>query len=410
MGAYTVTRIKGGKHIFAAMVALLWLIFAARPGTIAQAQTSQASVRRGTESLQALRNGNARANSPTAAQGRITKSFTRDEARAIIAQSQAIAPGGIDVLKTVTIGGIPQWISVRGNNPANPILLFVHGGPGSPMMPESWTFQKPWEDFFTVVQWDQRGAGKTFSAAKRQPDKSMTIAEMQSDAEQLIEWLRQTYGKKKIFLMGHSWGSILGVMVAQHHPEWLYAYIGVGQVVNAEQNEVVGYKQTLAQAEKVGNQEAIRELKALAPYPKPNGITPMKDVLTERKWDVALGGMVYGQSKADTSQIWSLSPDYSDYDDVSAQMGQISSVQILLPQMEKVNFDPMTKFKCPVFIFAGAEDRTTPESLAAGYFSRIEAPKKKFFEIERAAHYVVTEAPGEVLMDLVKYVRPLAKE
>ncbi|MGC1107761.1 MAG: alpha/beta hydrolase, partial [Candidatus Acidiferrales bacterium] len=241
-------------------------------------------------------------NSPAATQHAATRGFTRDDARAAIAAAQAIAPGGFNELKTVEIGGIPQWISVRGNNPANPILLFIHGGPGSPMMPESWTFQRPWEDFFTVVQWDQRDAGKTFSAAKRQPDESMTIDEMQADAEQLIELLRRTYGKKKIFLMGHSWGSILGLKVAQHRPDLLYAYIGVGQVVNGERNEVVGYQQTLAQAEAVGNQTAIRELKALAPYPNPKGFTPMSKVLAERKWDVALGGMIYGRTNADPSE------------------------------------------------------------------------------------------------------------
>src|ERR1700722_16528290 len=96
----------------------------------------------------------------------------KSEARAAIAASQTIPPGGINELKAVELGGIKQWISVRGNDAANPILLFIHGGPGSPMMGESWAFQRPWEDFFTVVQWDQRGAGKTFSAAHRKVDKS----------------------------------------------------------------------------------------------------------------------------------------------------------------------------------------------------------------------------------------------
>ncbi|HEY5220149.1 MAG TPA: alpha/beta hydrolase, partial [Gemmatimonadaceae bacterium] len=234
------------------------------------------------------------------------KPYSLENARAAIAASQAVAPGGIDELKAVEIGGIKQWISVRGNNPANPLLLFIHGGPGSPMMPESWIFQRPWEDFFTVVQWDQRGAGKTFSAANRQADTTMTIDEMQADAEQLIELLLRTYGKKKIFLMGHSWGSILGLKVAQHRPDLLYAYVGVGQVVNGMQNEVVGYQQTLTEAEKVGNQAAIQGLKAIAPYPNPEGFTPMSKVLAERKWDVALGGMVYGQTSADPSAIWAL--------------------------------------------------------------------------------------------------------
>jgi pimeloyl-ACP methyl ester carboxylesterase len=330
--------------------------------------------------------------------------------RAIIAASQAIASGGIHELKAIEIGGIQQWISIRGNDPANPLLLFLHGGPGSPMMPESWTFQRPWEDFFTVVQWDQRGAGKTFSAAGRRPDRSMSIDTMQADAEQLIEWLRRTYSQKKIFLMGHSWGSVLGVKVAQHRPEWLYAYIGVGQVVNGMRNESVGYQQTLHEAEAVGNQTAIRELKAIAPYPEPNGRVVLSKTQIERKWDVALGGMLYGKTQDDAALIRTLSPDYSSQDIASTELGEDSSVAILLPQIAAVNFDGIRDFKCPMFLFAGAHDRTTPESLAEEFYDRIRAPRKKFFKIERAAHYVVSEAPGEVLVDLVQDVRPLYQD
>lgn len=329
------------------------------------------------------------------------------DARAAIASSQAVAPGGIDELKAIELGGIKQWINVRGNDPANPILLFLHGGPGSPMMPESWTFQRPWEDFFTVVQWDQRGAGKTFSSAGRRPDTSMTIARMQADTEELIEYLRHTYGKRKIFLMGHSWGSILGLRVAQHRPDLLYAYIGVGQVVNGQRNEVVGYQQTLARAEAIGNDSAVQELKAIAPYPDPGGNTPLSKTRIERRWDVALGGMVYGRSRDNASETAALSPAYTDYDEQSARLGAGSSVQILWPQMETVDFDSYTTFKCPVFFFAGVDDRTTPESIVEKYYSTIKAPKKKFFRIDRAAHYVVNEAPGVVLMHLVLDIRPL---
>lgn len=332
------------------------------------------------------------------------------DARAAIASAQAIAPGGIDTLEAVEIGGIKQWISVRGNNPANPILLFIHGGPGSPMMPESWTFQRPWEDFFTVVQWDQRGAGKTFTSAGRRPDSTMTIARMQADAEELIEYLRRTYGKPKIFLMGHSWGSILGLRVAQHRPDLLYAYIGVGQVVNGQWNEAVGYQETLARAHTVGNDSAIRALEAIAPYPEPNGRTPLRKVYIERRWDVALGGMVYGRSRDNAQQTASVSPDYSDADERSAELGAGSSVSILWPQMETVAFEADTTFDCPVFFFAGADDRTTPESIVEQYFATITAPEKKFFKIDRAAHYVVNEAPGIVLMHLVDDIRPLIRE
>lgn len=211
--------------------------------------------------------------------------------RAVVAASQLTPPGAIYEHKAIKIGGIDQWITIRGNKPENPILLFIHGGPGSPMMPESWTFQRPWEDYFTVVQWDQRGAGKTFSAAHRKVDKTLTIDRMQADAEELIDWLRHTYGKDKIFVMGHSWGSVLGLRIAQHRPEALFAYIGVGQVINLQRNEAVSYELTLARAEAVGNAEAVRQLKAMAPYPNPDGSLTVAQLKREREWVVALGGM-----------------------------------------------------------------------------------------------------------------------
>ena len=332
------------------------------------------------------------------------------DARAIIAEAQAIPPGGIDDLRTVELGGIKQWIHVRGDNPDNPILLFIHGGPGSPMMPESWAWQRSWEAYFTVVQWDQRGAGKTFATAGAKPDPTMTIAEMQSDAEQLVVWLRHTYKKKKIFVMGHSWGSILGLRIAQAHPNWLYAYIGVGQVVNGYENEAIGFQETLARAKATGNVQAVKQLQALEPYPPAHGAPSFAKVIAERKWDVALGGMIYGKAVDDADAISMLSPDYTQADIAAMPAGEISSAKILVPQSADVDFTKDTVFRCPVFIFAGADDRTTPEVLARRYFDRITAPEKKFFKIGRAAHYVVSEAPGEVLVDLVRFVRPLAEK
>lgn len=329
--------------------------------------------------------------------------------RAVIAAAEALPPHGIDELRTVRLGGIPQWVSIRGADPSNPILLFLHGGPGSPMMPESWTFERPWEDFFTVVQWDQRDAGKTFSAAHRVPDKSLSMDEMQSDAEQLIGWLRQRYGKRKIYLLGFSFGSILGLRIALHHPDWLYAYIGVGQAVNGYRNEVVSYQETLAKAEAVHDETAIKSLKSLAPYPSPKGPTPLSKIVTERQWVVALGGMRYGRSKDDSTAIYALSPDYNRYDVKSVELGELSSLESLVPQIYNLDFDHDRSFKCPIFFFAGADDRTTPMPIVAAYYKTISAPVKKFFLIKHAAHYVVNEAPGEVLMDLVEYVRPLSQ-
>jgi proline iminopeptidase len=348
----------------------------------------------------ALPTGGALAQTATPAQS--------PDPRAVIAAAQAVAPGGIQELQAVELGGVKQWISVRGNDRSNPILLFIHGGPGSPMMPESWTFQRPWEDFFTVVQWDQRGAGKSFASQSSADDVPLSVERMQADAEELIQLLRQRYGKDKVFLLGHSWGSILGLRVAAHRPEWLYAYIGVGQVVNGRRNEAEGFAQTLAEARRVQNQEAVKELEALAPYPGPAGPPPIEKVVVERKWDVALGGMVYGRSTDASEQFRSLSPDYTDADLQALSMGEGRSVMALLPDAAAADFDKITAYRTPIFIFAGAHDRTTPESVAKAYFDRIQAPQKRYFLIRNAAHYVVNEAPGEVLVDLARFVRPLA--
>lgn len=328
--------------------------------------------------------------------------------RLVVARAEALPPGSIHELKAVEIGGIKQWISVRGTSPENPILLFIHGGPGSTTMPESWAFQRPWEDYFTVVQWDQRGSGKTLVSEGLKPDPDMSVARMQADTEELIQYLRHTYGKDKIFVLGHSWGSILGLKVAQQHPEWLYAYIGVGQVVNGRRNEEVGYAETLVQAKAVKNETAINELEALAPYPGPDLDSALPKVGAERKWNLILGGLTYGHAHDDRDVLNALSPDYTDADAAAVPVGEKFSQRALLPGAFDVNFDSFTDYQCPVFIFAGAHDRTTPESVAAHYFARIHAPSKRFFLIENAAHTMFDEAPGQVLVNLVEYVRPLA--
>jgi pimeloyl-ACP methyl ester carboxylesterase len=120
--------------------------------------------------------------------------------------------------------------------------------------------------------------------------------------------------------------------------------------------------------------------------------------------------MIYGKTDDDSAQIAALSPEYTAYDEKSTELGELTSVQLLLPQAAAVDFDSITQFKCPIFFFAGAEDRTTPESIVAEYYDEIQAPRKKFFKIDRAAHYVVNEAPGIVLVDLVNDVRPLFEE
>ena len=133
--------------------------------------------------------------------------MSRREVTGIIADTRKIvSPNGVEELVPAPINGTTQWLSVQGRDRRNPVLLYLHGGPGSPTMPEAYTFQSPWEDYFTVVQWDQRGTGKTYAA--NDPNalaSTMTIEQMTSDGEEVVRYLQKRYGKRKIFLLGHSW-------------------------------------------------------------------------------------------------------------------------------------------------------------------------------------------------------------
>src|SRR5579862_6445981 len=219
----------------------------------------------------------------TAAAGHQPQTMTRAEVTSILAAvRQVVTPNGIEELRPLRINGASQWVSIRGKDRRNPILLVLHGGPGSPTMPASYTFQTPWEDYFTVVEWDQRGAGKTYAA--NDPvvlASTVTMPQMTSDADSLISYLRTRFGKRRIFLLGHSWGSALGVAVARQHPDWLYAYIGVGQIVDMRRSETEGYEFALSEARSHHNVAAERELQSIAPYPGPVG------TMTEPRLDLS---------------------------------------------------------------------------------------------------------------------------
>ena len=337
--------------------------------------------------------------------------FSRQDARDIIAASRKIvSPHGIETMTQIPIDGTQQWISVRGHDSRNPILLFLHGGPASPDMPLSWTFQTPWEDYFTVVQWDQRGAGKTYAA--NDPEKvaaGMTIKQMTADANEVVEYLRRTYHKQKIFLLGHSWGSALGVRVAQEHPEWFYAYIGVGQVANTRESEAVGYRFAVEQARAHDNQEALRELAALAPYPAPGKPLDLQTISKQRKWLEYYGGLSWGHTSFDyDAETEKLAPEYSDADLKAIDDGSLFSMRYLLGPFTDVDFGKITHFDLPVLFFLGRHDYSVSHEVAARWFATLHAPSKKLVWFEDSAHMVMQEQPGRFLKHLVDDARPYA--
>jgi pimeloyl-ACP methyl ester carboxylesterase len=320
-----------------------------------------------------------------------------------------VAPDGIERAETVRIGGIDQFVTIRGVDRRNPVLLILHGGPGDVETPLAWWNTRELEEYFTVVEWDQRGAGKTYLindpkaiAATMTPDR------MISDTEDLISWLRTNLHKRKIFLLGHSWGSYLGLEVAKRHPDWLYAYIGTGQATNIPESERRGYAYALAAARRTGNRQAIAELESIAPYATPGRPIPLKSITIERKWSDFFGGVMANRTHQTDGSAAELSPDYSDAEITHVWDGNDYSEQLLFSNVVGLDLSNIRELKCPLLLLEGRHDRTVNSEIAYEWFKSVRSPSKRFVWFEHSAHEVMSEEPGKVLISLVRYARPFA--
>jgi proline iminopeptidase len=319
-------------------------------------------------------------------------------------------PPGVDSMEAVDIGGIKQWIHIRGRDRRNPILLYLHGGPGTPMMPFAYTFQTYLEGAFTVVEWDQRGAGKTYFANDpKVTTPTIDYDRMTADALELVDLLRKRFDQPKIFLIGHSWGSMLGLPLVHAHPELFYAYVGTGQVVNARENERTGYQHVLEEARRRGDEKAIKELQNIAPYPDPvTGILGPKQQVV-RHWEFRYGFALYGKTSLtrEMLRLAIVSPDYSLHDFyyfVAEPTQEVLNGWIDGFDAAKLGAD----FQVPIFFILGRNDWQVPGVLAEQYLATISAPTKGFFWVERASHSPMVEQPEEFAKIMIEHVRPLA--
>ena len=168
---------------------------------------------------------------------------------------------GIDTEEIVEIGGIKQYLSIRGHDANNLILLVLHGGPGSPLSSEQYLYQRGWEKYYTVVNWDQRNAGKTYFL--NDPEKTtytLSISRAMEDTREIVSYLKEKFKKDNVIILGHSWGTILGTTFAQNYPEDVGAYIGVSQAIDVLNTEKNGYEKTLQAVKTAGDEKAFEYL------------------------------------------------------------------------------------------------------------------------------------------------------
>lgn len=290
----------------------------------------------------------------------------------------------VATIEKVILGGVEQFILIRGRDVSNPILLFLHGGPGYSQISYARKYQKGLEEDFIVVNWDQRGSGKSYS--RNIPKETMTRDQLIEDTKELIDYLCDTYDKDKIYLIGHSWGSELGIFVVDKYPERIEAYIGIGQVVNGLEGEMISYEYAMEKAKEDNNKRAIRELNAIGTPPYKTITT---DTNTQRKWLARYGGVERQVNTLKDIFLCSIfAPEYTGMDGIRMAIGSKFSFDNLWGSHYSLNLiELIPEVKVPIYFCVGRYEYTIPSQLAEQYYESIIAPSKELYWFENSSHF-----------------------
>lgn len=320
-----------------------------------------------------------------------------------------ILKNSIANMQMVPLGNTKQSVIIRGEDRNNPVLLLVHGGPGSAETPLFRYYNAALEKRFVVVYWDQRACGKSYT--KRDANDSLCIQMFVQDLCDLTLYVKNYLGKEKIYLLAHSWGTLIGILAVSQHPELFYAYVGTGQVASMPESELESYRFTLRAAKEQKNKKAIRELTAIG-EPQ-NGVyaSGITGTRTQRKWLNYFGGVVYGSTKGLRKFIlrFFTSPEYCLADIVRFFKSLNAPARNKLSQEEFLNtdlFNTIEKIDIPVYFFLGRHDYQVASVVAEKFFHSIEAPKKELVWFEKSAHtacFEEAERFNRLMVDMVLF-------
>ena len=291
------------------------------------------------------------------------------------------AQNPIDSAGFLSIGGIRQYITIKGKDRSLPLLLFLHGGPGGSVMPYANKFTHRLQHHFVVIQWDQRETGRTLSAnASPLP---LTLGQFQEDTYEMVATLLARFGREKLYLVGHSWGTALGFHIAKNHPTLLYAYIPIGSMIDQLESERMALSMLKADAAEEGNAEAIAELDRVR-IPFENG----EQLYYHRKWLLR-----HARSRKDL-------PEH-----VVVNWAQ-TWLNVFNEASRDNLFESTPSIECPIYFVAGRKDYQTNSVLAEKYYHTVSAPKKDFFWLERAAHSIPSSEPERLQAIIVETILP----
>jgi pimeloyl-ACP methyl ester carboxylesterase len=319
--------------------------------------------------------------------------------RRAVARRLVLPPPGIDEHGYVRLGGVDQWVQIRGADRANPILLMLHAH-GASMIPLTPLYAS-WERHFTMVLWDRRTVGRTRRAARRSGDGDWTFERFVADGVELVEHLRQRLGQDRVVLAAHSQGTVIGVGMARRRPDLVHAYVGMGQMVDMARNESIAYERLLAQARAAGRHRVAEGLTALGPPPYPDRST----------W---IRRLRYGMAVDPEARAWQkvalaralLMPGYSVRDILGWFTDVMAFPQHLYEETMAVTPETLgTRFEVPVLLLHGTQDTYAIPELAQEYVEGIEAPAKTYVPLHGLGHMAPFLAPDRIIEELTAVPR-----
>ena len=297
---------------------------------------------------------------------------------------------GVASLEDVHLGGIKQKILVRGRDRTNPILLFLHGGPGMPAMYLAHYFQKDLENHFVVVHWDQRGAGKSYN--DQIPPGSMSVTQLMADSHELVEKLRTRFHQQRIYLAAHSWGTYLGILTVKEYPDLFHAYIGIGQVAETREKEIAIQDKFIEQsAIQAGKPEVVEDLKT-------------NRGAVREKYLFQFGGELHSATSFMPLLLTGLrSPEYTFLDAMKIPKGvSFTHKHMKYDAIQGSIIENVKEIRIPAYFFTGRYDYASPYELIEAYVEQLEAPSKRLVWFEHSAHFPFYEEREQFTQEVLK--------
>src|SRR5215208_7891505 len=312
-----------------------------------------------------------------------------------------VVSGSIAEIAYRRLGGLDQWVMFRGESVANPPLVMLHGGPGLSETGLFRHFNAPLEESFTVVYWDQRGAGKSFD--RNIPRSSLTVDQLVSDLDELVDAVCARLGKTKVAIFGHSWGSALGPLYAARFREKVAAYVGSGQIGDWAAGESASYAFALAEAQRLGKQKALKKLRAIGAPPH-----TAESLWTQRMWLSRLEGRMAPRAMWKVGRALLASEESSIFDLPSTMRGFRFSLDAMWTEVSRLNLiELVPALQMPVFFLLGRNDHWVPPEISVAYIDALTAPSKKLVWFERSGHEPFVDEPAKFNAAMAELVRPV---